>query len=208
MAEDFAAEFNLPTGEKILWFRANTVDLFWDKYLLSFSIPFGILCIIIGISFGIILNDWWQGVKNAIIALILFIFLAPVIISDVSDLIRKKQHLHLTRKQLSNYLTAEVVTNQRWIQKNYEHNFPDNYRASFEEQYPDHVHKEADIAWVYLKNILAITETKNPGEKVSLSLHCSDTKLKNFRERKTRAILFILRSNLVSDLVPTEIWKQ
>ena len=69
-----------------------------------------------------------------------------------------KRELHLTFTHLTNYLTAEVVTNRRWLQKNYDHNFPDLWRFEEEEQYADNVHKEGDIAWVYLCDILIISE--------------------------------------------------
>lgn len=115
-------------------------------------------------------KDWWGGLEIAMVVLLLFsIYFVPVMISDVRDIRKIKQHLHLTRIQLSNYLTAELVTAQRWIQKSYEHNFPKRKQASIENQYPELVHKEGDIAWVGLINIRAIIVTGN-----TVSLHCSE----------------------------------
>ncbi|MFX1316254.1 MAG: hypothetical protein ACFE9T_10350 [Promethearchaeota archaeon] len=117
-------KLNLLDSEKILWQRSKTVNLLrFIKWTVLFMIIFPLLICGIFISIFIVLGD----IIGIILAISIIIIGELLIIGyTIKDYKKKRNSLHLTSQQLKNYKFYDILTNKRYIRRNYHLNFSKN----------------------------------------------------------------------------------
>ena len=117
-------KLNLLESEKILWQRSKIVNLLrFINWAIVFMIIFPLLICGIFISIFIILRD----IVGIILAICIIIIGELLIIGyTINDYRKKRNSLHLTTQQLKNYKYYDILTNIRYIRRNYHLNFNKN----------------------------------------------------------------------------------
>jgi len=140
----------LSKDEKVIWFRCEIVNI---VYFIRLVIIFIVLSFIVIPLFNFIYDSIGE---MEILSLIVFFFISDVVLLFLAgyNYSKRKKKLNLTYNQLKNYEEFVILTNKRFIRKNYYMNYKlDLSRYVFENilEYND------DIIFIKLENIKAIS---------------------------------------------------
>jgi len=142
----------ISNDEEILWEHSEEKDLLKEiivHLIIGIFLMIFLITVIIIISRTLEWLSWYVVLLLSVIPILLFVRTILVAKKDYSDKLNK---LQISRKELRNYENVYILTNKRWIQKDYDLNF----NIDISKYTKGALERKKDIVFVNLEKIQVI----------------------------------------------------
>lgn len=156
---------NLPKNEEVLWFHEENTDL---TYFIKMTLIF-IICSFIMVPVCNIYIFYFIGEIEKLILFLSFIIIDGfLMLLAVFNYKKLKNRLNLTYRKLKNYKEFVILTNKRYIRRNYYLNFKVNLSRYIFENALEQI---GDVLYIKLEKINKVIVDYNISE---INLHFQD----------------------------------